>query len=167
MTGLNDLSWEENTKHLVKKANARMCLLRAVSSFNPPSSDLKIIYIQYIRSLLEQSCVLWHASLTNEDRDNIERVQKNALRTILKQSYISYENALDKLNLESLEERRIKLSLNFAKKCEKNPRFEDLFKKKNKIHEMNLRHTETIRVNHCNTERYYNSGHNWTNQDKT
>ena len=78
----NDLLWEENTKHLAKKANGRMCLLRAVSSFNRPCSDLKLIYIQYIRSPIEQSCVLWHASLTNEDRDNIERVQKNALRTI-------------------------------------------------------------------------------------
>ena len=89
----NNLSWEENTKLQVKKANARMCLLRAVSSFNPPSSDLKLIYIQYVRSLLEQSCVVWHASLTQEDKENIERVQKNALRIILKISYINYENS--------------------------------------------------------------------------
>ena len=41
----NDLKWEENTKELVKKANARMCLLRAVSSFHPPLNDLKTIYI--------------------------------------------------------------------------------------------------------------------------
>ena len=44
----SDLRWEENTKILVKKANARMSLLRAVSSFGPASSDLKLIYIQYI-----------------------------------------------------------------------------------------------------------------------
>ena len=55
----NDLKWEENTKELVKKANSRMCLLRAVSNFSPPKLDLRIIYIQYIRSLLEQSCVVW------------------------------------------------------------------------------------------------------------
>ena len=80
----SNLKWEENTKLLVKKANARMSLLRAVSRFSPPKSDLKLIYIQYIQSLLEQSCVLWHASLTLEDQDNIERVQKNAFRIILK-----------------------------------------------------------------------------------
>ena len=73
----NDLKWEDNTREIIKKANARMCLLRAVSSFSPPKSDLKIIYIQYIRSYLEQSCVVWHSSLTLEDRENIERVQKN------------------------------------------------------------------------------------------
>ena len=126
----NDLSWEENTKLLVKKANARMCLLRAVASFNPSSADLKLIYIQYVRSLLEQSCVVWHASLIQEDRDNIEIVQKNALRIILKKSFINYENALDKPNLETLENRRIMLSLRFAKKCQKKPRFSDRFQKK-------------------------------------
>ena len=89
-----------------------MCLLRAVSSFNPPSSDLKLIYIQYIRSLLEQSCVLWHASLTSEDRDNIERVQKNAMRIILGENYTPYDDALETLMLAKLSDRREKLSLN-------------------------------------------------------
>ena len=133
-----------------------MCLLRAVSSFKPPFSDLKLIYIQYIRSLLEQSCVLWHSSLTEEDRDNIERVQKNALRTILKGRYNNYENALDLLNLETLGERRIKLSLNFARKCDKNPRFKNMLKKNSKEHDMILRQTDIIEINHCNTSRYYN-----------
>ena len=72
----NDLKWEDNTMEIIKKANARMCLLRAIFSFSPPKSDLKTIYIQYIRSHIEQSCVVWHFSLTQEDRDNIERVQK-------------------------------------------------------------------------------------------
>ena len=78
------------------------------------------IYIQYVRSLLEQSCVVWHRSITEEDRANIERVQKNALRVILKSSYTTYENGLDKLNLESLEERREKVFLRFALKCRNN-----------------------------------------------
>ena len=69
----NDLKWEENTKELVRKANARMCLLRVVSNFNPPQNDLKILYIKYVRSLLEQSCVLWHGSLTEEDREKREK----------------------------------------------------------------------------------------------
>ena len=54
----NDLKWEENTRELVKKANSRMCLLRALSNFSPPLSYLRTIYIQYIRSILEQSCVV-------------------------------------------------------------------------------------------------------------
>ena len=94
-----------------------MCLLRKVASFKPSRNDLKLIYIQYVRSILEQSCVVWHSSLTQENSTNIERVQKNSLRIILKHEYIDYEQALEKLNLETLKERRETLSLKFAKKC--------------------------------------------------
>ena len=41
-------------------------------------------------------------------------------------------NALEKLNLESLEERRKKLCLSFAKKCQRIPQARELFKEKNK-----------------------------------
>ena len=134
-----------------------MCLLRAVSSFRPPLKDLKTIYIQYVRSLLEQSCVFWHGSITEEDRANIERVQKNALRVILKSSYTTYENALDKLNLESLEVRREKLSLRFALKCRNNSHTKEMFKFKEKNHDMKLRETEAYEINKFNTNRYENS----------
>ena len=43
----DDLSWDLNTKNLVKRANARMELLRRVASFGAPAEDLKIIYIIY------------------------------------------------------------------------------------------------------------------------
>ena len=41
----NNLRWDMNTKQLVRKANARMELLRKVSSFSPGIEDLKIIYM--------------------------------------------------------------------------------------------------------------------------
>ena len=128
----NDLKWENNTKELIRKANMRMCLLRKVSTFKPPMKDLRLIYIQYIRSTVEQSCVVWHSSLTMEQRENIERIQKNACRIMLKKDYQSYEKALEKLNLETLEDRRDQLCLKFALKCRKNPLTMELFKHKEK-----------------------------------
>ena len=62
----NDLKWEENTSFLVKKANSRMQLLRKCVTFTKNIEELKNIYILFIRSILEQSCVLWHSSLTLE-----------------------------------------------------------------------------------------------------
>ena len=112
----NNLKWDENTKEIIKKANMRMCLLQKVASFKPPRKDLKLIYIQYVRSILEQSCVVWHSSLTAENREDIERVQKKTLRIILKNDYTHYEKALKIIHLDSLEERRKTLSLKFAKK---------------------------------------------------
>ena len=48
----NDLKWEKNTQNIVKRANARMQLLRKISNFGASWDDLKNIYILYIRSLL-------------------------------------------------------------------------------------------------------------------
>ena len=54
----SDLRWEQNTSHIVKKANARMELLRKVASFGAKVEDLKTIYILFVRSQLEQSAVV-------------------------------------------------------------------------------------------------------------
>ena len=53
-----ELQWDLNTRHLVKKANARMEILRRVSSFGAPIQDLKEISILFIKSLLEQSATV-------------------------------------------------------------------------------------------------------------
>ena len=62
------------------------------------------IYILYIRSILEQSCVVWHSSLTEENVLDLERVQKAVIRLILGEKYKNYEDGLLKVNLESLKE---------------------------------------------------------------
>ena len=64
----SDLRWEQNTSHIVKKANAKMELLRKVASFGAKVKDLKTIYILFIRSQLEQSAVVWSSSLTEKIR---------------------------------------------------------------------------------------------------
>ena len=107
--------------------------------------------------MVGQSFVVWHSSLTMEQIDDIERIQKNACRIILKKDYKSYEKALEKLNLETLEERRSQLCLKFARKCKNNPQTKELFKPNKKIHNMVLRNTEIIEVNKANTQRYNKS----------
>ena len=113
----NDLRWDKNTESIVKKANMRMEILRRISPFGASKEEITNIYILYVRSLLEQSCVVWHSGLTNENAEDLERIQKNALKIILQEEYKSYENALKVLDLEKLDERREKLCLQFAKKC--------------------------------------------------
>ena len=104
----NDIKWSENTAYLVKRANARMELLRRMVPFGPSKEDMKTIYIAYIRSILEQSCTIWHSDLNLEDRLALERVQKNAFRNILQDKYETYEKALIDLNMETLFARREK-----------------------------------------------------------
>ena len=153
----DDLSWDLNTANLVKKANARMELLRKVASFGTSHDELKEVYILFIRSHLEQSAVVWHSSLTENNRSDLERVQKTALKIILGGKYISYEQALQKLDLENLDDRRKSLCLGFAKKCCKNPKTSDMFPKNSRKHNMETRKPETFKVQHANTDRLLKS----------
>ena len=85
-------------QHIVKRANSRMLLLRKLSEFVAPKDDLKTIYGSYIRSILEQSAVVWHFRLTEENKQDLERVQKTCLKIILKGRYIDYNSSLDLLD---------------------------------------------------------------------
>ena len=149
----DDLKWDLNTKNIVKKANARMQLLRKVAEFGAPCEDLKTIYILFIRSLLEQSATVWHSSLSQENIEDLERVQKSAFKVILQEKFKGYKHALKTLEMESLKDRREYLCLNFALKCTKNKKVKDMFPLTTKIHEMKTRNPEKYHVNHTNTER--------------
>ena len=151
----DDLRWDSNTSNLVKRANARMRLLHKLSEYKAPREDLKTIYIAYIRSILEQSAVVWHASLTLQNMEDLERVQKSALKIILKNKYIHYNQACELLSLDTLKERRQKLYLSFAQKSVKNGSM--IFEKNQKLHNMQTRKMEHFKVTQCNTERLKNS----------
>ena len=112
----SDLKWEHNTNEIVRRANARMIILRKLVQFNPKKEDMIIIYISYMRSILEQSCQVWNFSLTEDNSNDLERVQKNALRIILGEKYTSYQLALEEFNLSDLKTRREYLCKKFAKK---------------------------------------------------
>ena len=149
----NTLNWDTNTAFIVKRANARMRLLHKLVEFNVPTPDLLTIYILYIRSVLEQSCQVWHSSLSFQNLTDLERVQKNALRIILKDDYISYENALEKTDLESLVERREELCLKFAKSCIKNETVRDMFPLNPADYSVETRDREIYHVTMAHKER--------------
>ena len=153
----DDLKWDMNTSKIVKTANSRMELLRRVASFNPPIEDLKIIYVLFIRSVLEQSAPVWHSSLSKENSEDLERVQRSALKVILQDSYKGYIKGLAQLGLEDLSSRREGLCLTFAQKCTKNKKTKHMFPLNPKNHTMNTRVQGKFKVNHANTGRLKDS----------
>ena len=62
------LTWDRNTEEIIKKAYKRMQLLYASAGFTSSKYDLKSIYLTFIRSVLEQSAVVWHSSLNNQNK---------------------------------------------------------------------------------------------------
>ena len=149
------LSWQSNTTFIVKKAFKRMTLLQKLFGFTVPIEDLVKIYILYIRSVVESSAVVWHSSLTQGQELELEQVQKVALRIILKEEYVSYDNALDLCSLQKLGDRRNQLCYNFAKKCTKNPKTSGMFPLN--IPLKNTRNPEKYMVTPANTNRLANS----------
>ena len=82
-------------------------------------TDKKSFYLLVIIS--ENKMVgRWGIVLTLENFHDLERVQKNSLRIILGDNYLSYSNALTITGLSTLFERRTNLCLKFAKACVKN-----------------------------------------------
>jgi hypothetical protein len=152
----NDMSWDSNTQYIVKRANARMRMLHKLVEFSVPVADLINIFILYIRSVLEQSCQVWHSSLTFENMTDIERVQKNALKIILKEEYTTYEHALNTVGLECLVERREKLCLKFAKSTLMNANVRDMFPYNDSITN-DVRQRDKFKVTFANTDRLKDS----------
>ena len=75
------------------------------------------------------------------------------MKIILGRQYTNYEEALEKLDLQPLTERREELCLKFAKKCLRNNKVKDMFPLSEKPHLMDLRNSEKYVVKHANTER--------------
>merc|ERR1712242_85605 len=97
------------------------------------------------------------ASLTKADCSSLERVQKTAVRVILKDRYKNYEDGLKILKLDSLEKRRNKLTLNLAKSSLKLEKMRQLFPMNSSDCQMERRNFEKFKVRKARTERFKNS----------
>ena len=69
----------------------------------------------------------WDSAITDIERRKIERVQRLALSLIFGRN-MSYEKLLSMSGVERLETRRKRISLKFAMKAIKHPKFKSWFK---------------------------------------
>ena len=132
-----------------------MQLIRQILSLGASRNEMVHFWIVFCRSILEQACVVWHNSMTQENSDDLERLQKTFAKLILKKEYVDYENALLKLNLDTLAYRREQISLKFAKDGIKYNTLNDLLFKNEKENNLirEAKNHETYNVNFANTER--------------
>ena len=74
----DDLKWNANTQEIIKKANQRMLLLRKCPEFTSSIDDLKIIYLSYVRNVIEQSSAVWGSSISEENKESApeEKISK-------------------------------------------------------------------------------------------
>ena len=67
-------------------------------------SDLVTVYLSVVRPVLEYACPVWHTNLQQYLSDNIETIQKRALRCIFRCA--SYAEILSNVCLQTLKDRR-------------------------------------------------------------
>ena len=114
----HNLSWNNHVDLISSKAQRILNVLyRTCRDINDISTK-KLLYIAWVRSLLEYASVVWSPH-TKRTFNNLEQVQRRATRFILGRDHSEYER-LSKLNLLPLKYRREINDLVFFFKCLKN-----------------------------------------------
>ena len=107
-----DLKWESHVSKIVK--NASFTSYQILKSFRSRNIWILVkLYKSYVRPKLEYNTSVWSPSL-QQDIDKIEKVQHRYTKSICRRCNIPfscYEDRLLKLNLISLEDRRIRYDL--------------------------------------------------------
>ena len=96
----------------------------------------------YARGILKQSCVICHITLTEENKEDLERVQKTPAGIFYKKYMLIMEIHFKFQKLTLFFEERKKPLYKFRKSCEKMEHTRDLFPLNLKAQNMNARGAE-------------------------
>ena len=102
----NDLKWGLHVSDLESRAARRVYFLKCLKRAGAETDKLIQYYTACIRSLLEYGSILFHPGLTQQQKMELENIQKRALRIIIPNK--DYAICLSESKLETLNERREK-----------------------------------------------------------
>ncbi len=109
----DNMKWNTNTEKIIKKAAKRLFLLKIIKSYGASTDDMKSFYVAVIRPTLEYGAQVWNGGITKEQSNEIERIQKRALKIIYKED--DYNKALRIAKIERLEKRRDRMCIELIK----------------------------------------------------
>ena len=150
-----DMKTNRHVEYMLEICYKRLWAIIKLKKAGISNEDILHFFFMKIRSVLESNCPVFHSMLTEENSDDIERLQKIVLRVILTDKYSSYEQACSLLNVQTLKKRRKELCLKFSLKILKNDKFKDFFQLNQNIN--NVRSQEKFTVPFAHTSRYQNS----------
>ena len=159
LLGLNltsDLKWNTHTSKLIRKVSPRLYFLRQLKRSRVASKELTVFYTTCIRPILEYACHVFHHALPEYLSDDLERIQRRALKII--HSDLSYSEALKVSGLQRLHERRESITTRLYHEVTNNPchKLHSLLPKRNSC-KYSLRNKRTFVVPRCKTDRCKNS----------
>ena len=107
----DELNWNDHVKYLVGKASKRLYSLKLLKRAGVRQDALVNYFCSSVRSVLEYSCQLWSTSLTGEQSEALEQIQRRALKIIC--PGLDYESAIEATSLKLLSVRRVDLCKKF------------------------------------------------------
>ena len=156
LTISNDLTWNAHITEIIKKASKRLYFLIQLKRANVSEGGLPRFYTTCIRSILDYAAPVFHYALPKYLLNELERLQKRALRIIC--PYMEYHHALSRLGLPTVAEHHDNIcNRTFESKVSDSqhklrkllpPAFSTRF---------NLRRPRTYSLPHCKTNRFKNS----------
>ena len=78
----DNLGWEANSNHCVRRGQQRLFILRRLKSFGLSISVLLHFNRKVIESVLTQSITVWYGNTTVDERKRLQRVVRTAERII-------------------------------------------------------------------------------------
>ena len=150
-----DMKTGRHVKYMLEICYKRLWAIIKLKKAGISNQDILHFFFMKIRSVLESNCPVFHSMLTQEQTDDIERLQKIVLRVILVEQYKSYEQACQLLNVQTLKQRRTQLCLTFSLKILENEKFKDFFQPNQ--NNCDIRSQEKFQVPFARTSRYQDS----------
>ena len=129
----SDLRWQANTLAVCAKAMAKMWLLRRMKIMKLEPELIFDYYLKEVRVLAEQGVAIWNSGLTKAQVNDLEKIQKVALKIIVGDQFSTYPTACDFFDIDPLSTRRLHLCTNFAIKLYKSDRSTEFLTHANRI----------------------------------
>ena len=123
----DDLKWEEQVQEMVRKATKTIWVIRRMKSLGIGEATLVQYWKTEGRVQLEQSCPVWHSSITIAQSNSLSRAQRVAMAAITGHWADSHSEQLKALSLEPLKDRREAICRTFAHRTATNSRHQDMF----------------------------------------
>ena len=158
VTFSDDCSFSAHIAGLVKKGSCALQSLITLRRLGFSQSQLKTVYVTYVRPILEYACPVWGPQAHNIEHlsEDLEAIQKRAVKVILGPKYNSYEAALSTLRLPTLRDRRLQLMCNFGQSLLSSQKHRSLLPPPAPI-TANTRHKNQLVPPKCRTTRHSNS----------
>lgn len=107
----NKLKWNEHVSAICAKASKRLHFLKLLKRAGTPKDDMMHYYESIIRPVTEYACVVWHSGLTKGQSEQLESIQRRAIKIVHSNNMADVTTALNQL--PTMAERRDQLSRKF------------------------------------------------------